>query len=84
MAFLMGFDFYCFFGVFQVYSAEVEKDDLDGPKDLGRCCKVSTIPCHSSYAFYIGVSVVYVELRVGHGWRLVWVILRLRSLCFLT
>ncbi|KAE8647041.1 hypothetical protein Csa_022982 [Cucumis sativus] len=39
MAFLMGFDFYCFFGVFLVYSAEVEKDDLDGPKDLGRCCK---------------------------------------------
>ncbi|KAE8646234.1 hypothetical protein Csa_016443 [Cucumis sativus] len=37
--------FFPLFASVQVYSAEVEKDELDGPKDLGRCSKVSTIPC---------------------------------------
>uniref|UniRef100_A0A0A0K4H3 Uncharacterized protein n=1 Tax=Cucumis sativus TaxID=3659 RepID=A0A0A0K4H3_CUCSA len=33
--------FFPLFASVQVYSAEVEKDDLDGPKDLGRCSKFS-------------------------------------------
>ena len=41
--------FVIFVRCFQVFSAEVEKEELDGPKDLGRRSKVSMIPCLSCF-----------------------------------
>ncbi|CAK9325913.1 unnamed protein product [Citrullus colocynthis] len=39
---MVGFDLYSLLDVCKVYSAEVEKDELDGPKDLGRRSKVKS------------------------------------------